>query len=272
MTDPTLPTASRYVVIGAGIHGLSTAWHLARELRSRGRGGGEDILVLDKRGVGAGASGIACGVIRNNYFQPAMRELMAHSVAVWESDPEAFAYHPVGYMQIAPEAMHSDVAKIFAEQQAIGYPSALIEGERDCQAYMLNMFGDWQARGISVILHEKKGGYANNVRSLAGLAAKAEFEGVRIVPGVRVTGVQTGGGAVTAVETDQGQVRCDQLIVAAGPWIRDLWAMLDLPSQIPVMRPGSPVHEARPMWTYWALQEGTLAVDPAEFTDNRGAA
>ena len=85
------PGHSRYVIVGAGIHGLSTAWHLAGELRRRGLGGGEDILVLDKRGVGAGASGIACGVIRNNYFQPAMRELMAHSVSVWESDPEAFA-------------------------------------------------------------------------------------------------------------------------------------------------------------------------------------
>ena len=171
-TEGTIPAHSRYVIVGAGIHGLSTGWHLARELRRRGLGGGEDILILDKTGVGAGASGIACGVIRNNYFQPAMRELMAHSVSVWESDPEAFAYHPVGYMQIAPEAMHADVAKIFAEQQAIGYPSALIEGERDCHAYLTGMFGDWQARGISVILHERKGGYANNVRSLEGLAAK----------------------------------------------------------------------------------------------------
>jgi methylglutamate dehydrogenase subunit A len=261
---------SKYVIVGAGIHGLSTAWHLARELRSRGAGGGEDILVLDKTGVGAGASGIACGVIRNNYFQPAMRELMAHSVAVWESDPEAFAYHPVGYMQIAPEAMHEDVAKIFAEQQAIGYPSELIEGERDCRAYMLGMFDDWQAAGVTAILHEKKGGYANNVRSLRGLAAKAESEGVRIVPGVRVTGVQISGGAVTAVDTDQGEVRCDHLIVAAGPWIRDLWAMLDLPAQIPVTGRDGTVHEGQPMWTYWALQEGTVAMDPKEFTDNRG--
>jgi len=146
---PALPPGRRYVVIGAGIHGLSTAWHLARELRARGLGGGQDIVVIDKRGVGAGASGIACGVIRNNYFQPAMRELMAHSVSVWESDPDAFAYHPVGYMQIAPEAMHSDVAKIFAEQRAIGYPSTLVEGEPDCRAYMVNMFDDWQAPGIT---------------------------------------------------------------------------------------------------------------------------
>ena len=63
----------RYLIIGAGMHGLSTAWHLARELAARGAGSGEDILVVDKTGVGAGASGIACGTVRNNYFQPAMR-------------------------------------------------------------------------------------------------------------------------------------------------------------------------------------------------------
>jgi methylglutamate dehydrogenase subunit A len=266
----SLPPSSRYVVIGAGIHGLSTAWHLARELRARGLGRGEDVLVIDKRGVGAGASGIACGVIRNNYFQPAMRELMAHSVSVWESDPEAFAFHPVGYMQIAPEAMNADVAKIYAEQQAIGYPSTLIEGERDCRAYMLDLFDDWQAPGTTAVLHEHKGGYANNVRSLAGLAAKAEAEGVRIAAGVRVTGLAVSGEAVTAVQTDQGEVACDQLVVAAGPWVRDVWAMLDLPDQIPVTGPDGTACQ-RAMWTYWALQEGTLAVDPSEFTDNRGS-
>jgi methylglutamate dehydrogenase subunit A len=266
-----VPARSRYVIIGAGIHGLSTAWHLARELRRRGLGSGEDIVVLDKTSIGAGASGIACGVIRNNYFQPAMRELMAHSVAIWESDPQNFAYHPVGYMQIAPEEMHENVAKIFAEQQAIGYPSELIEGESDCRAYMLGMFDDWQAAGITAILHEKKGGYANNIRSLRGLAAKAEAEGVRIMAGIRVTGVRTSGGAVTAVETDQGEVRCDQLVIAAGPWVRDLWEMLDLPAEIPVAGRGGSDGQVRPMWTYWALQEGTVAMDPKEFTDNSGA-
>jgi glycine/D-amino acid oxidase-like deaminating enzyme len=266
-----IPASSPYVVVGAGIHGLSAAWHLARELKARGLGSGDDVLVLDKRAVGAGASGIACGVIRNNYFQPAMRELMAHSVAVWESDQAAFAYQSVGYLQIAPGEMHENVAQIFAEQQAIGYPSALIEGERDCRAYMLDMFDDWQAPGVTAILHEKKGGYANNVRSLEGLAAKAESQGVRIVPGVRVTGVRTAGGAVTGVETDQGEISCDRLIVAAGPWIRDLWAMLDLPEKISVTGRDGTVHHDRPMWTYWALQEGTLGVDPKDFTDNRGA-
>lgn len=76
------PPHSPYVIIGAGIHGLSTAYHLALQLKHSGRGTGRDIIVLEKSGICAGATGIACGVIRNNYFQPAMRELMAHSVNI----------------------------------------------------------------------------------------------------------------------------------------------------------------------------------------------
>ena len=66
----TIPAAVTYCVVGAGVHGLSTAWHLARELKSRNRGTGADVVVLDKTGVAAGASGIACGVVRNHCVQP----------------------------------------------------------------------------------------------------------------------------------------------------------------------------------------------------------
>jgi len=264
------PQQARFVIIGAGIHGLSTAWHLARRLKATGQGSGQDVLVIDKQGIAAGASGVACGVIRNNYFQPAMRELMAHSVDVWESDPEAFSYHPVGYLQIAPESMRADVGQIYTEQQAIGYASELIDGPEASKTYLTNLFSDWQAPGISVVLHEKRGGYANNVASMRGLAAKAAAEGVTIQGGVTVTGLTLDGGAVTAVETDAGTIACEQLVVAAGPWVRDFWSMLDLPSHISVTTPDGVTRPDVPMWTYWALQEGTLDVDPHTFTDNAG--
>ena len=90
----SLPQSTKYAIIGAGIHGLSTAYHLAEKLKAPGQGSGADILVVDKTAIAAGASGIACGVVRNNYYQPAMRELMAHSVSVWESDAEASATTP----------------------------------------------------------------------------------------------------------------------------------------------------------------------------------
>ncbi|HIC59187.1 MAG TPA: FAD-binding oxidoreductase, partial [Rhodospirillales bacterium] len=163
-----------YVVIGAGIHGLSSAWRLAEVMTEAGEQVEGRIVVLDKAGIASGASGIACGVVRNNYFQPAMRNLMAHSIKVWESDPEGFSYHPVGYMQVSCEAMHEDVAQIFSEQQSIQYESVLIEGAAASSKYMKGLFDDWQAQGITSVLHEKLGGYANNTTSMYGLAKKAE--------------------------------------------------------------------------------------------------
>jgi len=259
-----LPSHVKTVVIGAGIHGLSTAWHLAEKLEAQGKGGGKDILVIDKTAIAAGASGIACGVVRNNYYQPAMRELMAHSVAVWESDAEAFSYHAVGYMQISPEAMRADVASIHEQQKAIGYDSVFVEGAADSAAYMKGLFDDWQARGITSVLHEKKGGYANNAAAVYGLAKKAEDLGVRIATGVEVTGFRSGHAAtaVAAVETDKGAIACDQVVVAVGPWINRLWTLLELPKTVTIKGRDGGLHEDIPMWRYWALEEGTLGVDP----------
>jgi methylglutamate dehydrogenase subunit A len=266
-----IPNRTKYLVIGAGIHGLSTAWHLAEGLRRTGRGSGADVLVVDKTGIAAGASGIACGVIRNNYFQPAMRKLMAHSVSVWDSDPEAFSYHPVGYMQISPEVMHEQVASIASQQKEIGYESVFIEGEADSANYMKGLFSDWQARGITSVLHEKKGGYANNQASINGLAKKAEQQGVKILKGVKVTGFRKdNSGAVKTVVTDQGNIDCDFVVIGTGPWVKQVWDMLELPAAITVKGRDGKLHENVPMWTFWSLQEGTLGVDPLLQRTNDG--
>ena len=259
-----LPGHSPYVIIGAGIHGLSTAYHLAMELKVRGSGSGKDILVIDKTSICAGATGIACGVVRNNYYQPAMRELMAHSVSVWESDPKAYSYHPVGYMQISSENMHEDIVSIYEQQKSIGYSSKLIEGEKDCTIYMKSIFHDWQARNITSVLHEAPGGYANNTKAMLGLAAKAEAEGVRIISGVEALGFREDNqGTIQSVETNRGLIDCDYLVIGAGPWTPIIWDMLSLPKTINIKNPETgEMSKNIDMWIYWSLQEGTLGIDP----------
>jgi len=195
-TSAKLPESIRYCIIGAGIHGLSTAWHLARELKARGTGSGDDIVIIEKSQAGAGPSGIACGVVRNNYFQPAMRELMAHSVAVWDANAEAFEYHPVGYLQISYDEMGEDVATIHEQQKAIGYESEFIDGVAATREHMKGIFSDWRATGVSSVLHEKKGGYAHNMATVNGLLAKVQAEGVNIVSDTLVTELAVNGGSV----------------------------------------------------------------------------
>ena len=89
----------------------------------RGLGSGADVLVLDKHSPGSGASGIACGVVRNNYFQPAMSELMQACVEVWESDPAAYHYNPVGYVALGAAVQESDLTAVAERHERIGYRS-----------------------------------------------------------------------------------------------------------------------------------------------------
>ena len=267
------PTRAEFVIVGAGIHGISTAWKLAANMRAKGEAVEGRIVVIDKSGIASGASGIACGVVRNNYFQPAMRELMAHSVKVWESDPERLSYHPVGYMQISSESMRDDVRSIYEQQQAIGYDSVFIEGAEASDVYMKGLFSDWQAKGITSVLHEKKGGYSNQTKAMYGMAEMVEGLGVRIISGVTVKGFKTdsGASAISAVETDKGSIACDRVVIGAGPWVRDFWDMLDLPKAISIRQPDGAVVDDVPMWRFWQLEEGVLQVEPEILQTNDGA-
>ena len=88
------------------------------------------------RRPGAGATGIACGVVRNNYFQPAMSELMQACVEVWESDPEAYHYNGVGYIALGPKVQEPDLIAVYERHERIGYRSELIVGEAEVDAHM----------------------------------------------------------------------------------------------------------------------------------------
>ena len=262
MPNP-LPGSVRTLVVGAGVHGLSTAWHLAAE--------DEEVLVVDKTGVAAGASGIACGVIRNNYFQPAMSELMAACVEIWESDPETLHYHGSGYIALGPSSQESDLVEVYERQQRIGYPSELIVGEQEVAEHMRGLFDDWRGPGLSVCLHEHAGGFAFNRESMLGLADKARAAGANIVEGVEVLGFEfDASGAVECVVTSDGTIAVEQVVVAVGPWLARLWSALGLPDTIDVRSPDGDLAHDVPMWTYWYLQEGEIEVDPATFVTRSG--
>jgi glycine/D-amino acid oxidase-like deaminating enzyme len=258
-----LPPSTPTLVIGAGVHGLSTAWHLARQ--------GQQVLVVDKTGIGAGASGIACGIVRNNYFQPAMQELMAACVEVWESEPEVLRYHPSGYVALGPAGQEQDLTAVYERQQRIGYPSELYLGTDEVSEHMRSLYDDWRAPGLSVCLHERAGGYAFNRESMEGLADLAQRAGAQIETGVEVLGFESDQSqAVTRVRTSRGDIDVEQVVVAVGPWVASLWSMLGLPDRLDVRQPDGDVVADQPMWTYWYLQEGEADFDPERFVTSDG--
>jgi glycine/D-amino acid oxidase-like deaminating enzyme len=177
-------------------------------------------------------------------------------------------------MALGAAVQEPDLTATYERQERIGYRSDLIVGERAVDDYMKTLFPDWRARGVTVCLHEKQGGFAFNIDSVFGLAGKCESEGVAILSGVEVEGLELGSdGSVAAVSTSRGRIEVgEQLVIAPGPWAKRFWAMLELPMRIDIRTPSGDVAKDRPMWTYWNLQEGEIAVEPTTFATADGGA
>ena len=255
---------SKYLIIGAGVHGLSTAWNLCKKLKKKNQLKDNSVVVLEKTKVASGAGSISCGIARNNYFQPSMRELMAHSINVWNENAKQLTFHKVGYMQINSQLMVDHMSQVYEQQKNIGFDSTFVTGSKDCDKYMKNLFDDWQAQGIESVLHEKNSGYGHNRGAILGLAELAKKEGVKILEGIEVLEINNGSGTKVAqnVKTTKGVFEFENLIVAVGPWVEKFWKLMGYDDYINVN--GS----KQRMWSYNMLEEGELEYDPKLHTTN----
>lgn len=260
-----LPKSASYVVVGAGVHGLSTAWHLAMELSARKNGSGADIVVLDKTGPGAGASGIACGLLRGFYMTEAMHPLIKHSLDVWTYDRVTFGFQQVGYVSCGEANQLPDYERIHKSQNANGYLSDLYTG-REAAKFLRGIWPDVNTNGIEVVLHEKLSGYSGTRQAIRGLAEKCAEHGVRIFPGVEVTGYDMTGDTVKKVRTTAGDIACDAVVLGLGAWTPRHWQLLGLAPKIDCRYRDGSVARDKDMWTFWRLVEGEVRIDEPYLT------
>ncbi len=256
---PTIPPSIQYLIVGAGVHGLSAAWHLAMELEARGRGSGADIVVLDKTGPGAGASGIACGCVRNLYMTEPLHAILRHSVDVWMYDPVAFGSQQVGYISVGEENQLADYEKITKSQNSVGYHSDVYVG-REAHQFLHSLWPDFKVDHVGVVLHEQPSGYAGTRQVIKGLAQKCADHGVRILSGVEVCDYVVQSGQVKAVVTNLGTIQCDMVVWGLGAWTPKHWEKLGQPMTLDCRyADGTVIH--KDMWTYWRLLEGEVYDD-----------
>jgi methylglutamate dehydrogenase subunit A len=258
--DP-LPASAKYVVVGAGIHGMSSAYHLAMALEKSGKGKGSDVVLIDKQGPGAGASGLACGCVRNLYMTGPLHSILRASVEVWESDPVNFGFQQVGYVSIGEENQTEDYIKLNESQIESGYPSDLYSGKQ-AHDFLKGMWPDFKTNNCDVVLHEHRSGYAGTHTAMWGLDQKCQQWGVQRVYGVAVTGYDMDAGSVTAVETTAGRIQCDQVVVGAGAWTPQHWEWLGGSNTLDVLYPDGHTEVDKAMWTYWRLLEGEVFMPP----------
>src|SRR5262249_26435335 len=100
-------------------------------------------------------------------------------------------------------------------------------------------------------------GYAGTRQALTGLAEKCAQHGVRVLPGVEVTGYDVQNGRVRTVLTDQGPIRVDVVVWGLGAWTPKHWTMPGRPPS-PACRYAGGTAVTKDMWTYWRLLEGEV--------------
>ncbi|MGP1252816.1 MAG: NAD(P)/FAD-dependent oxidoreductase [Kiloniellales bacterium] len=263
-----LPESKRFVIVGAGMHGLSTAWHLAMELERRGQGSGKDIIVLDKTGPGAGATGIACGCVRNLYMTQELHPILRHSVDVWQSDPIRFGFQQVGYISAGEANQQADYESMVASHNACGYRSDLYVGQ-EAKSFLKSIWPDFNTDRIEVAHFEHPSGYAGTRQAVAGLAEKCAQHGVEILAGVEVTGYDLAGRTIRKLHTNLGDIAAEAVVLSVGAWMGKHWDLLGLSDALECHYPdGGSV--TKDMWTYWRLLEGEMYIDrPYRTADDR---
>ncbi|MCC7361440.1 MAG: FAD-binding oxidoreductase [Anaerolineales bacterium] len=222
---PTLPRAASVVIVGGGVMGASTAYHLAAL-------GLTDLVLLEREAFfGLGATGRCAGGIRHQFATDINIRLSQLSLpmldALEDTTGQPALVRKCGYLfALTREADEAQFRRNVARQRALGVPTEWLTGDEVRRRCAPARFPDalsgayCAADGLadpnSVVM-----GYLNAARRL----------GATCLTGVTVTGLIVESGRLTAVDTDHGRLATPCVVNAAGPWSAPLAALagLDLP-------------------------------------------
>ena len=211
------------IVVGAGIVGLSTAWHLVQA-------GVRDVLVVERRFVGAGASGKSGAIIRTHYSNEHETRLAVEGQAFFKAFKDRVGidctFNEHGYLIFAdPEARDALEANL-AIQRSFGIPARIIDADE-----LHEIDASANVDDGAVVGYEPTAGAVDGMEACNAFATALLREGVEIRLGTTVTAIRHEGGQVTGVETTDGDIDSDRVVIAPGGWAHGLLRPLgfDLP-------------------------------------------
>jgi sarcosine oxidase subunit beta len=197
------------LIVGAGAHGASLAFHLARR--------GVKPLVLEKNVVAAGATGRSSGLVRMHYDTQVNSRLAWESFQYFRDWAERVGgecgFTRTGFIQIVDPG-HTDALRANVHMhQRIGIPSLVI-GPDDVRRLAPSFTTD----DIQAAAYEPESGYADPSATTMSLMNAARAHGARLVQDCKVTSILVVGGRVTGVHTTRGEFSAPVVVNAAGPW------------------------------------------------------
>ncbi len=224
VAPPDFPTHASVVIVGGGVIGLSTAYHLAAA-------GVRDVVLVEQAEFGSGSTCKAAGGVRAQFSDAVNIELGRRSLEAFERFRQDFDQeidlHQVGYLFLLDRPDHVRAfEQNVALQNKLGVPSRMIDV---AEAQRLSPLVETD--GLLAAAWSPSDGHCTPESVVLGYAAAARRAGARLVRGCPVTGILTEGTTITAVQTSRGVIRTPAVICAAGAWSRQIGDMVgvDLP-------------------------------------------
>ena len=226
MSDDNFPTQARAVVVGGGIIGCSTAYHLAKL-------GWDDVIVLERKQVSCGTTWHAAGLITTLRDTEAQTRLAQYSLELYE-DLERETGQATGFIKCGSIQLAMDADK--AEEMRRGCALARtfgVENQEITPSEVQALFPLAYVDDLVAAFHFPDDGRVNPADVAQALAKGARQRGVRIIENTAVSGIVYDGDRACGVATDQGEVKAEVVVLCPGMWGREvgLMAGIDLPLQ-----------------------------------------
>ncbi len=213
-----LPDHVEIVVIGGGIIGCSTAFHLARDQKA-------DVLLLEQGKLTSGSTWHAAGLVGQLRSSAGITQLLKYSVDLYQRLGEETGletgWKMSGCLRLAcNDDRWIEFKRLATTARSFGMEMHLLSPAEVKAMWPLMMVDDLV--GATFLPTD---GQANPSDITQSLAKGASMAGARLVEGVEVTGFRVEGTRITAVETTRGVVRCEKVVNCAGQWARQVGAM-----------------------------------------------
>ncbi|MCG8545467.1 MAG: FAD-binding oxidoreductase, partial [Alphaproteobacteria bacterium] len=216
--DASLPAHASVVVIGGGVMGCSTLYHLAKL-------GVGDAILLERNQLTSGTTWHSAAQVRALRSTRNLTDLIKYSIALY-AELEAETGQATGWINKGSLSIATTPDRLIhiKRQEALAHlfgveAQSIDAGEAKERWPLMN------AEDVLGAVWSPDDGRVSPSDLCAALVKGARARGARIFEETGVTGIVTDGGRIVAVETDKGQVRCDAIALCTGLWSRQAAAM-----------------------------------------------